>query len=355
MRQRNVACGVAACGFAGTAKPQAAIADYNRPMSPGNRKRLWLALKTALAVAILVGVAVQFTNILSRPELHALRFRLRFEYLIPAGVLYLTSHCCWGAFWVRLLRGQGIAVTWFAGLRAYFVSQFGKYIPGKVAVIVIRVAMLGSPGTRLAVGVTATYETLTSMAAGALVAVLVMPYLGVLPNEVSGNTALLLGFAALPVTLGLLHQQAARVAARRRAPDAPPLPTPSTLLLAQGLLHGALGWCLLGVSLGLVIRGVVPEPPAWDVPAYLGDLATIALSYVLGFAVLVAPGGLGVREFVLQLTLTPRFAATMDETLAAGMAVVVALVLRLTWSIMELCLTLSLWWFGRPVAKPLSA
>jgi uncharacterized membrane protein YbhN (UPF0104 family) len=295
---------------------------------------------------------VQFTRILSQSELRTLSFALRIEYLLPAGVLYLMAHCCWGAFWVRLLRDQGVRVTWFAGLRSYFVSQFGKYIPGKVAVIVIRVAMLGKPGTRLAVGVTATYETLTSMAAGALVGVLCLPYLGVLPAEVSANVVFLFAFAALPVGLGLLHKLAVRMTAKNRGPDARPLHSPSTFLLAQGLLHGAAGWCLLGVSLELVIRGVIPDPPAWDGPAYLGDLAAICLAYVSGFAVLVAPGGLGVREFVLKVMLTPRFAGPVDAAVAEGQAVVVALVLRLTWSVMELCWTLGLWWFGRHHESP---
>jgi len=74
---------------------------------------------------------------------------------------------------------------------------------------------------------------------------------------------------------------------------------------------------------------------------------------VLGFVVLVAPGGLGVREFVLQLMLAPRFVGPVDETVASGLAVVVALVLRLTWSVMELTWTLGLWLVGRespPVA-----
>ena len=85
--------------------------------------------------------------------------------LAASGVLYLLAHTVWGLFWWRLLRSQGVAVSPAAAVRAYFVSQFGKYVPGKVWVIAIRVAMLGSsPGTRLVVGVTATYETLTSMA-----------------------------------------------------------------------------------------------------------------------------------------------------------------------------------------------
>src|SRR5262245_46516416 len=314
-----------------------------------NPKRAWLVLKTAVAVAILVAVGRNFAITLSSPELASFPFRLRFAFLVPAGLLYLLAHCCWASFWVRLLRSQGVHVSWYGGLRAYFVSQFGKYVPGKAWVILLRVGMLRAVGGRpLPVAVTATYETLSSMAAGALLGVLLLPWLVALPDVVSGNVVALAAIAGLPIVLGVLNKLVVRVAQRSREPDAPSLPSPSPWLLAQGLLHGACGWCLLGVSLGLVIRGVVPDPPAWDVPAYMGDLAAICLSYVLGFAVLVAPGGLGVREYLLKLTLTPRFTGAADAALAEGQAVVVALVLRLTWSVMELCWTLGLWWFGHP-------
>jgi hypothetical protein len=312
-------------------------------MSPRTRKHAWLAVKSVLAVAILVGVARYFARVLTDPALDRVPFTLRFEYLVPAGVLYLLAHVCWGSFWVRLLRGQNIPVTLYTGLRCYFVSQLGKYVPGKAWVIVMRVGMLGSPGTRLAVGLTATYETLTNMAAGTLLGVIFLPYLGVLPPVVAGNVALLFGVAALPVALAVLNWLAVRIAARRRGPDAPPLPSPSPLLLAQGLLHGACGWCLLGLSLGLVIRAVVPDPPAWNGPAYLADLAAVAVSYVLGFVVLVAPGGLGVRELVLQFALTRRFAGAPDGSAAAGTAAVVAIVLRLAWTVAELALAAALW------------
>src|SRR3954467_14176491 len=125
------------------------------------RKRLWLAVKAVLAAVIVVGVGRHFANILAQPGLHPYPFALRVEYLLPAGVLYLLAHCCWGGFWVRLLRSQGVRVGMLTGLRAYFVSQFGKYVPGKAWVIFMRVAMLrGVPGGRaLPVAVTATYET----------------------------------------------------------------------------------------------------------------------------------------------------------------------------------------------------
>jgi uncharacterized membrane protein YbhN (UPF0104 family) len=319
-----------------------------------SRKRLWLAVKSALAVAIVAGVCVQFGTILRNPELAHHPFAFRVEYLLPAALLYLAAHTCWAAFWVRLLRSQGVPVAALVGLRAYFVSQFGKYVPGKVWVIGIRVAMLGAPGTKLAVGVTATYETLASMAAGALLGVLLLPNLGVLPSVVSGNVVLLAGVAALPIVLGLLNRLAVRVAAKGRGPDAPPLPSPPIRLLGQGLLHGACGWCLLGLSLGLVVRAVAPHPPPWDVPTYLGDLAAVALSYVVGFVVLVAPGGIGAREFVLQHALTRRFSGPLDEPVAAGLAVVIALVLRLVWTVAEIIMALVLWWCVKPKSPPVA-
>ena len=58
---------------------------------------------------------------------------------------------------------------------------------------------------------------------------------------------------------------------------------------------------------------------------------------------LVAPGGLGVREVVLQYALTPHFEPALGESLATAQAVVVALVLRLTWTVAELLFILGLY------------
>ncbi len=301
------------------------------------RNWIFRGWKPALALVILVLVARQFYRILDRPELSPYPFALRIEYLIPAGLLYLAAHTCWAWFWVRLLRSQEIEVGFLDGLRAYFVSQYGKYIPGKVAVIAIRIAMLHKQvgGKPLAVGVTATYETLTYMGAGAIVGVFLLPWVEVVPDELSRNLEFVFAVAALPVVLGVLNKFAARRIAKMRGPDAPPLPSPPLGLLLQGLLQGAAGWCLLGISLALAVRAVAIDPPALTADAYLADLGAVSLSYVAGFFVLVAPGGLGVREVILQYALAPRFASSVGE-LAAAQAAVVALVLRLTWTIVEL-------------------
>ncbi|HEX4607573.1 MAG TPA: hypothetical protein VH092_05145 [Urbifossiella sp.] len=319
----------------------------------GLRTRLWLVAKTVLAVGIVAAVGLQFARILRQPALNPYPFDLRVGYLVPAGVLYLLAHCCWGSFWVRLLRSQGVHVGLVYGLRAYFVSQYGKYVPGKAWVVFIRVALLrGVDGGRpLAVGVTATYETLTSMAAGALLAAALIPRLGVLPEAVSPNVGWVVALALLPLALAVLNKLAARRVARLRGPGGVPLPSPPLGLLAQGMVHGVVGWALLGLCVSLGVAAVVPGDPGWQPAAhYPADVGAMALAYVSGFFVLVAPGGLGVRELLLEAAIRPRFAPDLGAEVAAGLGVVIALVLRFAWTLAEVVVVLGLYFFCRPPA-----
>jgi uncharacterized membrane protein YbhN (UPF0104 family) len=161
--------------------------------------------------------------------------------------------------------------------------------------------------------------------------------------------------AGLPLVLGLLNRVAARIADRRRGPDARPLPSPSVGLLARGLLQDALGWCLLGLSLWATVQGVAPRPAGFSADAYLQCLAAVTVSYVAGFVILVTPGGLGAREAVLLILLTGPLRETAGEALAAPLAAVVAIVLRLVWTAFEVGCALMLYWLARPVrVKPVA-
>jgi hypothetical protein len=317
------------------------------------RKRLLLVAKSVIAVAVVVGVGWHFWRLLSSEELSQHTLTLRFEYLLPAGLLDLGAHTIWATFFVQLVRYEGDAVAWRTGVRAYFVSQFGKYVPGKAWVLFLRVLLLRRAGVHPAVvGVTATYETLTSMAAGAVLGVCLLPWTGVGDRvEETVGPALWIGLAAvacLPLVLGTLNRIAARVAQKRRGPDVRPLPSPSVGLLARGLLQDALGWCLLGLSLWVTVQAVVPRPSALSGTAFLQCLAAVAVSYVAGFVVLVSPGGLGAREAVLLVMLTGPLRESAGQALAAPLAAVVAIVLRLVWTAFEVGCSLMLLWLARP-------
>jgi uncharacterized membrane protein YbhN (UPF0104 family) len=82
--------------------------------------------------------------------------------------------------------------------------------------------------------------------------------------------------------------------------------------------------------------------------------AYVSVSYVAGFLTLPAPGGLGVREVIMQQLLLQELTAKVDADSAASQAVVVALSLRLIWTVSELILAGGSWLVSRLATPRLS-
>jgi len=308
-------------------------------MSPG-RKRLLVVVKSVLALLLIGFVAWRFAGYLQSPELEY-RTAFRVQYLIPAGLLYLLCHTLWGTFWWQLLRGQGVPVSWYAGVRAYFVSQIGKYAPGKAWVLMLRIGLLRSEQTRpTVIIVTGLYETLTNMAAGAMLGVALLPWSGLADQLSELQRYGLFGLALLPLALLGLNRLVRRVATKYRGPDAPPIPVPSLGLLARGLVQATVGWALLGLSLWLTACGLSAELPPLTGEAYLQYLSGVCLAYVVGFVVLISPAGLGAREWVLQAVLARQLNG------AEGLAAAIAFGLRVVWTLFEILCMLGLWFIA---------
>ncbi len=307
------------------------------------RNLVRLSYRVVIPCAIIAAVGWQFVMILRRPELQDFSYACRWQWLLPAGLLYLLAHTIWASFWWSLLHHQGYPASYLTGLRAYFVSQFGKYVPGKIWVILIRVILLGgSARDKAIVGVTATYEALTSMAAGAILGSILLPILGIKLLKFGAQNYILLAIAAIPLGVGLFHRLIIKIIRKKLGPDLH-IPNLNLLILVRGLLQAAVGWCLLGLSLWLVLQAVRPETCQITLIDVTRMTAINCLSYVLGFIILVAPAGGGVREYVLKQLLSLELLSEMTQAHAEGLAVVVALVVRLVWTVAELCLALILY------------
>jgi hypothetical protein len=159
-----------------------------------------------------------------------------------------------------------------------------------------------------------------------------------LGRRVSVPLALLL---AVPLLLVLLPAAFNRLVHTLSLPfreeDAARLPQIRLGYLVEGLLLTAVGWLLLGASLGAALCGILGTGLDWS-PELAGRLpAIIGLAYVAGFVIPV-PGGLGVREFFLRLFLAPELLALGLPSLkiAEGTAALTAVVLRLVWTLAEL-------------------
>jgi len=307
-----------------------------------NARQRWSIGKAVLAGAIIGGVGWQFARQLQSPELWERPLSPRPQWLAVSVGLYLLGLGFWASFWYALLCVLGHAPSMLAATRAYYVSQLGKYAPGKGWALLIRITLVGGAGKSAGVlALTAAYEVMTTMASGVLVAVVLLT-LESLNSPLFWKALGLLVLMLVPIVPGVFNRIVVWMgllvrAARRTGPEeeAVLLPRLRHVALAGGLALTACGWAMLGVSLWALIQAVVPEAPPWTWQTWARYTAFVALAYVAGFIVAPAPGGLGVRELILQQLLTPELAQSSSPEQAGAMAVVVALLLRLVWTIAE--------------------
>jgi uncharacterized membrane protein YbhN (UPF0104 family) len=328
--------------------------------------------KALVAVAIVFAIGRQFVRDLQRPELSDLwGHPVGVGWLVLSGVLYIAALTCWALVWYRLMLGLGQQPALPTTLRAYFLGQTGKYLPGKAWSLVMRATLVAGPRTRPSVaGVTSFYEVLVDMSGGVLLAAVL--FLLLAPDNPAAlnwnafrqlfrleapDTSLIDRKVLILLAMVLLAPIGAlawppvfnRVAERFTKPfrdrDAAPLPPIRVRMLLQGLAIAACSWCLFGTSLWVMLQGVAPRPPS---PDYLGlYIAFMGVAYVAGFIILLVPSGLGVREFFLMLFLTTPSAGLLESQSpqeARAVAVLTVLLLRLIWTTGEVIVVGIVYW-----------
>jgi hypothetical protein len=315
----------------------ARAAPPSLPPGPAAPRRLWPAAKALLILAVVAAVAWQFYRTLRQPGLWEQPVRLRPGVLGAAAVLYLAGLGFSALFWHWLLRALGQRPHFLATLRAYYVGQLGRYVPGKVVGLGVRARLLTGPGVRPGVAVlTVVYESLTTIASGVLVALLVLAFRAPGGPGAGRRAWPLLGVVVLLLLPGVFNWLVQRAARPFRAAGAAPLPRVRGTALLAGLPLTACGWLMQGGALWVLVEGVAPG--VWPTPAsaWVRCTAYVALAYAAGFLVLAAPGGLGVRDFLLQQFLAADLARVMGpEQAAATAVVVVALLMRLLWTAVD--------------------
>jgi uncharacterized membrane protein YbhN (UPF0104 family) len=301
-------------------------------------------IKVLLALVILVGVGVQFYRDLSRDELHDLSWRP--GWLLLSAVCYLGFLGTSAWFWRRLLQHFGQAPPPFVAVRAYYVSQLGKYVPGKALALVLR-GMLVRDHVRVSLGIlTSFYEVLTTMAAGALVAAVVFliepPRVLDLRVHPAWAGLLLLAVCAAPLLPAVFNRIVRRLAKRLQTSANEPLPALDFATLLQGLAATACGWALLGVGVWAALAAVLPETPALSLHMWLQCTGVVSLAYVGGFLAVFMPGGVGVREYLLLKMLG--FAGPGALIAAA------VLLMRLAWTLADVVAAAAL--YCVPASRP---
>lgn len=319
------------------------------------RKRYALVVLKLAVVAAVVWFVGQTASDAWR-KLAEERITVRPLYGLASGAVFLASMAPMAWFWRRTLVALEQPAPWGPSFRAFYISQLGKYVPGKASVVLIRTERLlnavrreaveseATPSTRV-VAASVFYETLTHMAVGALLAA------GLTAALTPGDAASQRGWIALSVGLAVLcltptlppvFDWLLRRAGERRTDPARALKRRLTLALAaQGAMASLVGWSLAGMSVGLAAFSVGVTPSTGVAPGALWVLAA-ALPVVAGFVSLL-PAGVLVREGLTLGLLAP--------ALGDGPALATTLAVRLIWVVSEVVLCGSLlggdWLVGR--------
>ena len=254
-------------------------------------------------VLVVVGWGVSRTLRTGISELGQHEWHVQGGWLVAAGALYLAGLVPMAWFWRLCVVACGLRPSWPIALRAYFLGHLGKYVPGKVMVVVLRVGALGRAATSLRLAVVCTVlETLTMMSVGACLAAVLASFVLHLDMKLTALAAAMAVVAALPTLPPIVHRLAGMAAKQSPLPDIPPAPVAdgdtkltgiTARLLATGWLAAIVCWTLLGVSLWATLRsiGVDAQLPA-DLPLMV---AAVSLAVVAGFLSML-PGGISVRD-----------------------------------------------------------
>lgn len=256
--------------------------------------------KVVLGIAVLIAAGNEVLGALARMESSQVRFSVP---ILGLGLLcYLVGMAVFAEFWRRAVGALAGNLPRLDCHFAYFVSQLGKYVPGKAWVILIRYGLIGKNRLSFrAATASSVYETFNVMGSGALLSFPVLLLLGgdpTLPWLALGLSAVLLAACHPPVSGWI-----ARVAGWGSGREEKLVPVPSWRVLRKGAPLLILGWVLAGASFPLAGAGIGVAYPGLSEVVLTG--AASGLSVAAGFVVLVAPAGLGVREWLLVETLGP--------------------------------------------------
>ena len=352
--------------------PESLPAEAMIPPRHSGRKVWQNVLKWLLFVLVLIFAGRYGYRQLAQADFSSLKITYRWLFL--AGLVYFLSWIPAAYIWWKLLLAAGQQAPFKGAFRAHFCGHLGKYVPGKAMALVIRAGLLrGYPVKLTIAGLLATIETLLTMANGMLILIVLLPLLlgqgntqqlvqllPMLQPVVSWSyttqltVALLLTATALLLTplfaylLGrLVNRLSWRISQLEAFSKSGTSSEPVKIRLPGWLVlrltgWSVLGWVLNGLSLGCVLAGMGLFPTSsWDLMLWT---AAVAGGTAIGFLVLFAPGGLGVREAALVAILQ------LSPEIDASLAIMAALLLRIVSFLSELVFAglLYVW----PLQKP---
>jgi uncharacterized membrane protein YbhN (UPF0104 family) len=268
--------------------------------------RLVQGRKALLSRAVGVAVALLIFGFLFRSlyleweQVVAYHWNLNYLALVVAFGLMLLAAAFYAYLWKLILERLGTPLSYRKSYRIFFLSQLGRYIPGKVWSILGLVYLSQKEGvSKVISGTSVTLQLVLQIVSGVMVFAMALP----LWRDLDSSTGLVALILLLPVGLILLHPavvtRGVKLALRMTGQTEIELSWSYQYLLGQLALWIGF-WLLNGVAYHFLIRSLDSSP----LPHVLVLAGIFSVSWVAGFISLVTPSGLGVMEGALAFLLS---------------------------------------------------
>jgi glycosyltransferase 2 family protein len=283
-------------------------------------KNRWYS-RVLLAIVLIAVSWVVWKNI---SDISSYSFELKHGYLVAGFAVILLNYLFCFMIWHMLTASFGLHVPITKAARGWFLSYLGKYIPGKIALLLVRMdAYDGYSGRKVAV---ATFvEYIIALVAAFLVVLLSLLFSPeIVPVHIRWisilGTVLLLTILYPP----LLKRIANTVLKVIRKEPLQSVPAFRNIILFVGTYM--LATLISGFAFYLVLNSLSPVSFKY----YIIITGVYGIAGLAGLAAFFAPSGIGVREGVIFLIL-PAF-------ISRPTVIVGALVIRLITTVAELLL-----------------
>jgi glycosyltransferase 2 family protein len=293
-------------------------------MMSGSSQKLRIWASRGLFIMVLLAVGWVIARNIHQLDHQTIDFR--WQLLLASVGLVLSAFIIQLITWQLIASSFGIKTQFIQSANAWFMSRLGRYVPGKITILLMRINLYRGESKRKITAATAIEQVASMASACLLILISILFY----PHHLSGSLRLFAligsviflillwpGLFVYPINFGF-----------RLIKKAPlhEIPSYSFLLLTVGLylissiIHGAAFYMLLNAASPIQFRFLLPISAAYYCASLIGLLA------------IFAPGGIGVREGVLLVilpllipmhvaifgTLVIRIVTTVSELIAAS-------------------------------------
>ena len=238
-------------------------------------------------------------------------------WIIASGLVFLATYAVLVGTWSEMLRAWSAKLPFMSAVRIWSISNLGRYVPGKLWQIgamgvmaqragVSPIAATGSAILNVVVNLIAGFGVVAAFGSS----LLRLDAVGGLRASVLFISLCLTALVAMPLLLPSVLRVLSDATGRDL--NIGKLPRRAVVL---SLVGNVVAWLLYGLAFAMFARGVLGNSEG-PLTAYI---AVYALSYLVGYLVLFAPAGVGVREAAM-IALLPA-ARLADPTQAAILAV----------------------------------